>query len=311
MEKIIKTKTKHHLHQCKNSEELLKALRSNNIDLNAIVHEYLKPETNASIIVTGSIAEGTGNSESDLDILVLLNSDSEFKASRNVINLEYGNSLEVLLYKNGIEINIDYMSRNRLNNLIESFLSIAPALYDPRDMESLLIIGWEDLQFLHRLKNGWVIENKEMAHLWQDEFMVDLLPIYSAVKDYFEGIELLEDAISALSGPRRSAIYMGRKCIEFGMFSLLAKNGFTSQSKKWIIHWCEKLKNDQAYPLLEKGCNLLFSQKIDTEKQEKEFIEEVIIFFKELRIELEKDSAIGKAIGYLRGEINYIDIGIA
>jgi predicted nucleotidyltransferase len=150
-------KAKHNLHLCKNASDLINGLADLEIDIEAVVIKHLKPGTSFSIIAAGSITQDCGNSESDVDLLVLFESESDFIRSSADVNLEYGSSIEVLLYQNGIEINIDFMARDRLQGVINSFLSIAPALYNPQDVKSLILVGWEDLQFLDRLKNGWEI----------------------------------------------------------------------------------------------------------------------------------------------------------
>ena len=304
-------KTKHNLYKATYVEELNELLSKSGIDLKSIVQTYIIPSKPYSVLVSGSIAEGNANAESDLDLLVLIDSDVDFLPSSEDINIEYGSSLEVLFYHNGIEINIDFMARNRLNDLIESFVSVAPALYNPAELRSLPIVGWEDLQFLHRLKTGWVIYNSEMVAQWQDEFIVELLPIYSSVRDYFEGIEMLEDTVSSSSSSQHVCHFMGRKSVEYALYALLAKEGYTSQSRKWTLHWCERLKSRPIYQLLEEGIDLLFPNTPVTELENSTYVKNITCFYQKVRQELDSDPAIAKAITYLRGEINYIDLGDA
>jgi hypothetical protein len=242
---------------------------------------------------------------------VLIESASDFISNNDDVNLEYGNSLEVLLYVNGVELNFDFMAKDRLRGVVESFISIAPALYNPEEMKSLILIGWEDVQFLDRLRNGWIIYNPKEIELWRDEFMVELLPTYIAVREYFEGIEFLEDAISAKKGINKSATYIGRMVVERGLFALLGSLGYTNQSKKWLFYWIEEVKDDSTRELLNSGVELLFPENPNKDSlTEIEYVDKVAVFYRLVRRELDQNVAIAKAIKFLNSKINYIDLDI-
>lgn len=307
MEKTI-IKRKHDLYLCQNEKELSVSLYQNGINIDFIVRNHLVEDAVYSILAVGSITKGYGNSESDIDFLVLIENSKDFISHQGNVNIEYGKSFEVLIYQNGIEINFDFMARDKLNDVVDSFLSIAPALYNPSEMKSLNLIGWEDLQFLDRLKNGWVISGVNQVKIWRDEFMVEMLPIYISVKEYFEGNEFLEDAVSALKINDNSASYIARMTVEHGMKSLLGLLGNTDQGKKWIFKWIKDIENKETKELLDRGVILLFpTYPNNTREMDESYVKKVIDYFSEIRTALSKDNAVDKALKFLESKIHYVD----
>ena len=105
-------KTSHTLHLCKTSNDFIKELQNNNINLQQIINKYLKKESQPGILLVGSLAEGNANEASDLDIKVLIDDESDFIFDKKDVNIKFDNRKEILIYINGIEINLIFYFSN-------------------------------------------------------------------------------------------------------------------------------------------------------------------------------------------------------
>lgn len=303
-------KHSHELFICKNANELLEELLKYDIDVVNTISSYIKKDAEVGILFTGSITDGNANGESDIDIKVLLHSNSDYKPNTSVINLEVENTKEVLIYKNGIEVNISFHPRASVEKTINSFLSIAPALYDPKDLETFPVIGKSSLQFLHDLKNGWIIGGENVVAIWRDECMVDLLPIYLTVHHFLISLELLEDTKSAIGQTKGACTFIGRMCLEHLFLSLLAKEKYTNQNRKWIFHNGSKFSSAESKQLFQQLSALFFSPLQLNKEEELDYYENIHNQITMVREHIAKDIAIGKAINYILKEINYVDMVI-
>jgi hypothetical protein len=301
----MKKKT-HKLHECRISEEFLREFNLNGINLPSIIKKYVKADANPGIQLIGSLADGLGNGASDLDINVLLDRKDQFIFNDDSINLNYNNRKEVLIYVNGIEINLIFYFYDRLNTLIGSFINIAPALYNPKDIKSFPILSEDDLQFLHQLKNGISLENPEVIETWKDECMVELLPTYLAVYNFLIAREILEDAFHEIGSTEGSSCYMAKIVLEHAISSVMGRNGFTNQNKKWLMHYLNRLEDSNSRELVSKGINLLFSPMLKSLADETQHIKKIQQLIDDIQGLLQKDIVIDKAISYLTKEINYI-----
>lgn len=299
-------KIKHNLYAARNPQELKKMMEQQGIDIVEIVRSRMQPHTDFAIMAIGSLTTGYGTPESDLDIMVLMDTKRNFARVATDINFENAHSFEVVFYKEGIEINIHFMARDELNNIIESFLAMAPALYNPADMKSFFLLEQNDLQFLDRLKNGWILFHEEQAKIWQDEFMSDLLPVYSAVKNFFDSLAFLEDANSALHNNQHPQVifYMGTKSMEHGLAALFAASGYTSQAKKWMFAWAQALQEHPVHATLQEGLALLFPPL----EEPASYLKNIASFHKSLQKELSQNASIKKALDYLTQKINYLGV---
>lgn len=303
-------KRRHSLHECKNVDEICERLMQSGIDLSKLVGDLVTRDCKRSILITGSIAEGMGTPESDLDVMVLVDSYRDLIRARDMLNLRTGHSQEVLTYANGVEINIDFMARDRLMPLMASLVALLPSMYDPRDLDHIPFISATDLQFLHRLRTAWVLEGWEIANTWRSEFMVNLLPLYLSVKNYVDGVELLEDSFSMVGEPTGTAILMARMAVEHCISAILAKADFTNQSKKWLLRFCTKMNDGPQRAILQQALELFFPPLTADALEQRVYVLRTQELFAGLRTLLEDDDATAQAIQFLRKEISYIGLDV-
>lgn len=303
-------KKRHSFHSCHDVFQFKELLSEYEIPIVDLVSSYLQTQE-FGLLIGGSIAEGTATAVSDLDFLVLLDSKSAIKLehltnksdSLKIKTIQPGHLFEILHYINGVEINIQFMEKYELRPLIDSFISIAPALYDPRDLVSVPRLAKADLQFLHRLKTGWIIHGNDVVELWRCEFMLEVLPMYIMVNNFFIGIKELEDAEAAIGGAPGLAEYIARNCVEGGMTAVLAKHDYTSQGHRWIRYLSGDNIPPQDQELLQHGLKLLFVPILDSTQNQQKYVTDVQEFMKSVSLSLKENKFIDEANQYLRTEI--------
>jgi hypothetical protein len=301
----IETKRPHRLHGSLGAGAFLQALACEGVDLDEVLSTCLRPDADAGVLLGGSLAEGLGNEAADVDLLVLLDSREGLRSEGEGLSLRSGRALEWLVYRSGIEINLEVFVRSDVERLMESFVSIAPALYDPTELEWIPMLQPFDLRFLHRLRTGWCLRGARLTNRWRDEFLVDLLPTYLTVLNFVTFNEHLEDAVSMLKDHPQSGVYVARKCVEWALQSCLAHAGFTSQNNKWLLRWCDQVADAEVAAFMASGRELLLDGSAMAEPTE--YLRKVEDLGRRLLTDLERDPEIRRATDYLRARIKYID----
>ena len=184
-------KRMHQLHHTRSAAELEERLIHLGVDLDSALRRHGIDPARHGVLVTGSISEGIGTSTSDLDLLALVE-DALDEHAAPAITIRMRLSSEFLLYDHGVELNIETLRRPQLAHSLRGFLEVAPALYDPRGLTVLPIIGPDERRLLHRLLNGWALRRPDIVERWRDEFLVALFPPYVALLalvSYNEAVE--------------------------------------------------------------------------------------------------------------------------
>ena len=252
----------------------------------------------------GSLAEGLGNRAADVDLLVLVDDRDAVRRNLEGLAMQAGRAVEALLYRNGVEINLEIFVREDVERLMTSFVSLAPALYNPVDLKRLPLLQAYDVRFLHRLRTGWTLRGEPTVEMWRDEFMTELLATYLAVRHLNNFDEFLEDAQSLVGSPHHSCVYVGRLAVEFGLFSILAHEGFTNPGKKWLLEMCAKVQSADAREVVDLGVELLLGdlRQIDGAA----YLGEVQAFGVRLTAHLQRNPEVSKATGFMRERIHYL-----
>ncbi|MDE2465764.1 MAG: hypothetical protein KGO02_18925 [Alphaproteobacteria bacterium] len=297
-------KLPHSLHGLDGPEAFLAALATAGVNLDEVLATCIKPSSETGILLGGSLSEGVGNASSDVDLVVLLESESELRPDCDGLIIRAGRSVELLLYRKGIEINLEVYVRKDVEELMSAFLSFAPALYNPSDVEQIPILQPFDIRFLHRLRTGWPLKGLRRIEMWRDEFMVDLLGTYLAVFHYNGFCDLFEDAVAMARDLPEAGVFVGRRGAEQAMLSLLAKSGFTSPNTKWLLHWSALARRQYPATLLDAGRSLLLDAVDDDEVQN--FLHRLFEFGQNVLGVLRQDPELRRATDFLRTQIAYV-----
>lgn len=299
-------KLSNNLYKAKNVDEVRLKLNEYNIDIDQIIKDSLNEGVEYGTFICGSLTDGNATYASDLDIMILLDDENQIKDEKTSINLMVENTKETLHYVNGIEINITFKTWKSMHSTINDFISIAPALYNPHDIESFPVIGKNKLQFLHNLKNAWILSGDNIVNRWKDECMVDILPIYLSVHHFLISLELFEDAKSVVGTAKGGAMFISKMCIEHLMLSILSKEGFTNQNRKWIFHNAEKIESLDVKKIFD-DLFITFFEPYKNLDHDSEFVNRTSDLLDQTKEILKEDQSIGKAIEYILEEINYVE----
>jgi hypothetical protein len=301
----VARKRSHQLFGLPGPAEFLQRLGAQGIPLVDLVARHLAPGAKPeAILLSGSLAEGQGNAESDIDILVLVESALDLAPERHSLRLTTGQSSEVLVYCDGLEFNLEFVARDQQARLLASLVALAPALYDASEVERFTIIERFDLRFLHRLRTGWVLEGDNAVERWRDEFLVDLMPTYLAIRYFFEYRESAEDLASLRLSHPPSVPYVARQCAESLLAALLAASGFTSQSRKWFVRAVENLNGD-ALALARRALTMMFPPHDLADHSLERWLAELADIALEVEAQLSQSPECAAGLSFLEQSITY------
>ncbi len=288
-----------------NRDEFDQKLANLDINLEEICLSHLKSSDDVGILLVGSFAEGFATASSDVDLLVLVPDSKTYTERQQDVNLRSGRSRELLTYINGVEINVDFVAFDEISGLIESFIEISPALYDPTELKRIPLIEAFDLKFLHRLRTGAVLFGEQSVARWRDELMVSMLPMYLSLRHFFLSQEALEGARSAPIEIDGTVPFITRVAAEHAMIALLAHDGFTSQSKKFMFRWIPNIENQARKELAESGRELLFPSFKMSKAELETWQQRVDNFITGVETELRTNDNVTRCLDYLRAHIIY------
>jgi predicted nucleotidyltransferase len=296
-------KSGHDLYQATDGAQFEAALRRRETDIDDLLRGLVSGGQPIGVLLGGSIAEGVANPSSDVDLLVLLEDNAEITPSDG-LNLRPGRAVETVTYRAGVEFNIEMFRQRDVLRLIESFVQMAPALYDPHELDAIPMLQPYDLRFLHRLRTGWILRGPEVVDRWRDELMVDLLPIYLTVRHLNAFNELFEDALAFREIHPPASFLTSRTCIEHCLQALLACRGFTSQAKKWIPYWIDRLPVKEDSQLARAGLGMLLRGFDESELPA--HLSAVRALGRDIAELLAHEPEIGAAMTYLRHNLTYL-----
>lgn len=288
-------KTPHVLHLVKTPEQLLATLEASGIDLLRLVFEFVKPNADPGVVVTGSIANGIATEASDLDLIVLLPALSAMKKRHatigevavNYMPHEDGVRTEVTMIVRGIDINVNFIANARA---CEEGVEIEG---DPRRAA----VNMEDhyqMRFLGRLGNSWTLRNEALVQRWRAFYEIDKFRVNRIATEFTAAAKNLEDMHASVGkGPGCVGI-LGVSIVSKAMQALLAYNGFCFVSGKWLRKANQMIADpgNASALLLAEGRRLLFPGLFATEREEEAYFREVQGFCRAARERISEDEII-------------------
>ena len=184
--------------------------------------------------------------------------------------------------------------------------AIAPALYKPSELKFIPLIDGPELRFLHRLRTGVPLLNPRLVANWRDEFLVDLLPTYLAVRHFMEIHEYLEDAISHRAFSEESARHVARIAVEEALVSILAALGVTSASRKWLVVESRKVMataSEVDRGLLAEGLSILSDCAVGALG---DCLARIEALHARIATRLSSEPELASAVAFLQGKIDYV-----
>ncbi len=297
-------KLPHDLHGVDSAPALCAALARRGVNLHQEISNLLVPDAKYAVMVVGSIAEGTATPVSDVDFLVLLDRADSLREERVSLSVQTGRSQEFLSYHDGIELNLEFRAWDNMREIRRQVLSMGPSV-QKKGSAKLVIFERFELQFLHRLRTGWVLTGEEIVEAWRAKLAVDFLPIYLGLRNYVLGRETFEDACATVGNGTAESIYTARNCAESALLGLFGFLGYTSQTRRFMFRWIESLGVTENTEVARVGFRLLFPQPSLDASQQMKYLREVNDFMASVRAMLFRSDRAGRFLGDFEQSVNY------
>ncbi|MDQ0926459.1 putative nucleotidyltransferase [Bacillus atrophaeus] len=235
------------------------------------------------VYIAGSLVEGFGNGNSDIDVYVIYDSDKGFNIEQNGSNevlfkteLSYVNNI---IY-DGKRFDFEYWNINDVQAIINKVNSI-----DPNSEQYLIRLNKDETDFLHRFKVSQCIYNDELYSKYKQQISFEKLQFIQIVlhSEQYDGyIEDLQGAFS--SGDLETSYLISHLLIETALASFLCSHGETNPSRKWLLRKLGKYENETLNSNLKNLYFDLLSFRFNPSNIENH-IEKTIEFTTELNLE--------------------------
>lgn len=203
------------------------------IDVNGVIDALSLTTQPYTIYLSGSLIEGYGNAESDIDVYVI-----------------YPDELPALRYDNDMQTNvisIEYLAERRVD--IESWsksqvLATAQRFRDcaSNKWDECIAMAYNELDFAHHIRTGIPLLHEEHFQQLRQAFdfqHVSRIHMTRYLEWYHSAHEDTSGAIT--SQQYGTALLMARRAIQLAIDVLLASQGETNMGEKWRFFKLEKL----------------------------------------------------------------------
>lgn len=200
-----------------------------------LVDNILRPDRRRAIFVAGSMPMGLATSISDIDFIVVVdsqdaiipgaastrNSDSALAFSNDADPLSIGHFIHLI---NGIEVDINIVLMSRIEAIAHRLKLPGPELSDAE----VLTLG--------RLKKAWLVSKSDGFMDDWDAFLSSYsFEVFCATRHFWLSLKMLEKARKAASmGDFPVALYLARLSTECGYLSYFASRGYCALGTKWL-----------------------------------------------------------------------------
>jgi len=305
--KAIGRKQPHRLHLATSPAELEQALAAHDLRIEDLLANHgVQIGDSQGLLAVGSIAEQLGTPSSDLDLLVLTDTPWDRDGAPAMV-MEWEASRETVTYKNGVEINLELVTREDLRRALNAFLEVGPLLFDERGLSSMPIIGMAERHLLHRLRSGWPLRGEAIVERWRDEFLVVLYPFYLALLHFVGFNEMREDA-AALEGPDDGSFAIAaRMTAAEGLSCLLALQGVTNPKPKWVMRLADRFLAQSHPDLHRELAKLMFLPRSQHSDKRSQVLHTLDRIGSRLTTRLREQSELKPAVEFVTVQIDYVE----
>ncbi|MBD3861252.1 hypothetical protein IEE86_16115 [Bacillus sp. 28A-2] len=277
-------------------------LMKNRINTNAI-KEALKGKSRENWIVytAGSIMEGFGNENSDVDVYIICDLgaiSNEFAGGykEGEISIIEENTIVYNTIIGDTRYDFEYWDWKEVNKIVEKLNNFNFGTDQYKDR-----LSKSEIDFIHRLKYGNPVINKNSFASFIKNIVFDNLGYIQVIvhSEQYDGyLEDIEGAL--LSNDFGTSYVISKLLLETSVTSFLSVHGETNPSRKWLYRKLERFQNNNNNEInLLKKYLTLDSYCFD-ERNIESHIETVIEFCQELN--LKTQYIIGKKQIISRGE---------
>lgn len=253
------------------NQDYQKQLQMREILPKEIIEQLDLPIDAYTIYVSGSIMEGYGNAESDLDVYII------FKEEIPLIDVDIQTQEKT--------ISLKFTPRWRLD--VESWalphlISVAKQLQgcDPDNGVDCLRLPETDLIFAHNLRVGIPIYNVDNFETLRGNFDFKHLAQLLIGRYLFLYNNVAEDASGSLTTKQLgTALLTARDTVRLAIDAFNASNGETNIRSKWRFQKLEKIGNPE---ILQRYWDIEMGTQIHTKDDVIPFVEDCLMFANQL-----------------------------
>ena len=308
-------KQRHELFKAKTASEFLQLVKTADASIDEILSVVLPPAIQHGLVLCGSLAEGLGTAESDIDLLVLVDNFDALLVDRNQ-NWTYNRGAELdrssaKVYRHGMEFNVEVVALDRLDALSEAVQQLIQFSRTGNAANQLPLLEDTDLKLLHQLRAGWGLKNEEMVDGWRKKFGTALLPIYMTINNFVLYREYLEDVVSVrYSEVPGGALFVGRVASTCACKAILALAGETNPNVKWTAHLIHKIATSSSpFALLaSKALPLLFPPFSSDKEVIDEYVQQLVSVGHAIYTILKDDPRISSLLPTFDENVHYIGV---
>lgn len=217
------------------NNNVLTQLQMMGIDKDEIESSLTLPIEPFTIFLSGSIIEGFGNVESDLDVYVVFpeivpDLRADFDTGINIISLEFTTNWR---------LDVESWAKEQMLAASDRIRCCTP-----QSLGARTDISFEDSALAHNIRIGIPIRHEE--HFQQIKLSFDFAHLsHLLTSKYLNSyIGLAEDAAGAIASKQHgAAMLMSRKAAQAAFDAWLAAHGETNPKDKWRFNKLEKLGN--------------------------------------------------------------------
>ena len=192
-------KTQHQLFLAKSPQEFASLVDQAGVSLEDLLSTIPLNGTRSSLVLTGSIPQGLGTAESDVDFMLLTTQALSLPVDHGQWSYSRGAGLDrtsLKIYRQGIEFNLELISSERLQALEAAVGQLVSFGQTGRVADRLPLLEEADLKLLHQLRTAWALRDEDVLIEWRQRFGTSLLALYMAINNFVLLNEYIEDVES-------------------------------------------------------------------------------------------------------------------
>jgi hypothetical protein len=194
------------------------------------------------LFVAGSTTDGLANRNSDIDLyyigdMTVAGSETAARRHERTATIEY---------LDGREVNLAVLDPVGLRELKTAFDASAASLDDPRGIAQL--VDEDDLKLLHRIRTGEALQQPDRLDELRSDFGTHRLAAYLFAMSTIAAVNRLTDVAGEFTdGHVESAAWMHREALVHAGQAVLAADGVTTPSAKWLVRLLRRYGGHRAF----------------------------------------------------------------
>ena len=185
-----------------------------------------------SLLLVGSVSSGLADTLSDIDLLLIAESDDRSSGHLTTAATE---EASYLLGSTHVQVQVRIPSPETLHLLAASSDRAWAFLQDPRRTMRPPFMSDEHRALMHDISSGYPLANESIVHSWRQTLHLDDFAAFSAIYHLFGYFSRTADAhVQLLQGDAASSRWMLHGALEELAAAALCSVGETNPRRKWL-----------------------------------------------------------------------------